>query len=61
MTSVRVFRVIRGSFFSCRLCPQQCPSSVDMLFFQAEQDDYHLARISELIKSFRLSNDPAHT
>lgn len=26
---------------------------VDMLFFQAEHDDYHLARISELIKAFR--------
>ena len=25
---------------------------VDMLFFQAEHDDYHLARISELIRSF---------
>jgi len=25
---------------------------VDMLFFQAEHDDYHLARISELIKLF---------
>lgn len=25
---------------------------VDMLFFQAEHDDYHLARISELKKSF---------
>ena len=25
---------------------------VDMLFFQAEHDDFHLARISELIKSF---------
>ena len=24
---------------------------VDMLFFQAEHDDYHLARISELIKA----------
>ena len=34
---------------------------VDMLFFQAEHDDYHLARISELIKAFRISNDPAHT
>jgi hypothetical protein len=34
---------------------------VDMLFFQAEHDDYHLARISELIKTFRISNDPAHT
>ena len=31
---------------------------VDMLFFQAEHDDYHLARISELIKTF---HDPAHT
>ena len=28
---------------------------VDMLFFQAEHDDYHLARISELIKAFRIS------
>ena len=27
---------------------------VDMLFFQAEHDDYHLARISELIKSDKL-------
>ena len=26
---------------------------VDMLFFQAEHDDFHLARISELIKIFR--------
>ncbi len=26
---------------------------VDMLFFQAEHDDYHLARISELKKDFR--------
>ena len=26
---------------------------VDMLFFQAEHDDYHLARISELIRLFR--------
>ena len=26
---------------------------VDMLFFQAEHDDYHLARISELIKTFQ--------
>lgn len=34
---------------------------VDMLFFQAEHDDYHLARISELIKAFRISHDPAHT
>jgi uncharacterized damage-inducible protein DinB len=25
---------------------------VDMLFFQAEHDDYHLARISELIRKF---------
>lgn len=25
---------------------------VDMLFFQAEHDDYHLARISELIRAF---------
>jgi hypothetical protein len=25
---------------------------VDMIFFQAEHDDYHLARISELIRSF---------
>ena len=25
---------------------------VDMLFFQAEHDDYHLARISELIRMF---------
>ena len=25
---------------------------VDMLFFQAEHDDYHLARISELIRQF---------
>jgi hypothetical protein len=25
---------------------------VDMIFFQAEHDDYHLARISELIKLF---------
>ena len=28
---------------------------VDMLFFQAEHDDFHLARISELIKLFELS------
>lgn len=34
---------------------------VDMLFFQAEHDDYHLARISELIRAFSISNDPAHT
>lgn len=34
---------------------------VDMLFFQAEHDDYHLARISELIQALRISNDPAHT
>ena len=27
---------------------------VDMLYFQAEHDDYHLARISELLKSFGL-------
>ena len=27
---------------------------VDMLFFQAEHDDYHLARISELIRLFAL-------
>jgi hypothetical protein len=27
---------------------------VDMLFFQAEHDDYHLARISELIRTFQL-------
>lgn len=27
---------------------------VDMLFFQAEHDDYHLARISELIRQFRV-------
>jgi hypothetical protein len=26
---------------------------VDMLFFQAEHDDYHLARISELIRTFQ--------
>jgi len=26
---------------------------VDMLFFQSEHDDFHLARISELIKTFR--------
>lgn len=26
---------------------------VDMLFFQAEHDDYHLARISELLRLFR--------
>ncbi len=26
---------------------------VDMLFFQAEHDDYHLARISELVRKFR--------
>jgi hypothetical protein len=26
---------------------------VDMLYFQAEHDDYHLARISELIRFFR--------
>lgn len=26
---------------------------VDMLYFQAEHDDYHLARISELIRLFR--------
>ena len=26
---------------------------VDMLFFQAEHDDHHLARISELIKAFQ--------
>lgn len=26
---------------------------VDMLFFQAEHDDYHLARISELIRMFQ--------
>lgn len=26
---------------------------VDMIFFQAEHDDYHLARISELIRLFR--------
>ena len=26
---------------------------VDMLFFQAEHDDFHLARISELIRAFR--------
>jgi hypothetical protein len=25
---------------------------VDMLFFQAEHDDYHLARISEMIRVF---------
>ena len=25
---------------------------VDMLFFQAEHDDYHLARMSELIRLF---------
>jgi hypothetical protein len=28
---------------------------VDMLFFQAEHDDYHLARISELIRKHRTS------
>ncbi|MDQ2855850.1 MAG: DinB family protein [Acidobacteriota bacterium] len=27
---------------------------VDMIFFQAEHDDFHLARISELIKLFRV-------
>jgi uncharacterized damage-inducible protein DinB len=27
---------------------------VDMLFFQAEHDDYHLARISELIRLFNV-------
>ena len=26
---------------------------VDMIFFQAEHDDYHLARISELIRKFK--------
>jgi uncharacterized damage-inducible protein DinB len=26
---------------------------VDMLFFQAEHDDYHMARISELIRQFQ--------
>jgi len=26
---------------------------VDMLFFQAEHDDYHLARISELVRKFQ--------
>jgi hypothetical protein len=26
---------------------------VDMVFFQAEHDDYHLARISELIRLFQ--------
>jgi uncharacterized damage-inducible protein DinB len=26
---------------------------VDMIFFQAEHDDYHLARISELVRLFR--------
>jgi hypothetical protein len=26
---------------------------VDLLFFVAEHDDYHLARISELIREFR--------
>jgi len=25
---------------------------VDMLYFQAEHDDYHLARISELVRLF---------
>jgi hypothetical protein len=25
---------------------------VDMLFFQAEHDDFHMARISELIRLF---------
>jgi hypothetical protein len=25
---------------------------VDMVFFQAEHDDYHLARISELMRLF---------
>jgi hypothetical protein len=25
--------------------------AVDMLFFQAEHDDYHLARITELIRA----------
>jgi hypothetical protein len=25
---------------------------VDMLYFQSEHDDYHLARISELIRLF---------
>jgi hypothetical protein len=29
---------------------------VDMLFFQAEHDDYHLARISELIRLFSRSS-----
>ena len=30
----------------------QCPMRlVDMLFFQAEHDDYHLARITELVRS----------
>ena len=27
----------------------------DMLYFQAEHDDYHLARISELIRLFSSS------
>jgi hypothetical protein len=27
---------------------------VDMLFFQAEHDDYHLARVSELIRTFEV-------
>ena len=34
---------------------------IDMLFFQAEHDDHHLACISELIKEFRRFNDSAHT
>ncbi|HEY5885981.1 MAG TPA: DinB family protein [Pyrinomonadaceae bacterium] len=34
---------------------------VDMLFFQAEHDDHHMARISELIKAFRGPDDSPHT
>ena len=32
---------------------------VDMMFFQAEHDDYHLARISELIRVFKANQSGA--
>jgi len=31
---------------------------VDMIFFQAEHDDYHVARISELMRLFGIKSDP---
>ena len=34
------------------ICLTHYTSLVDMLFFQAEHDDFHLARISELIRLF---------